>query len=123
MKFKKSREIHIFILAGFSFILSNCATNSDKTLLLDDNSMNDPLVINLKRSDFTTMSFISRYFKDEDWQATLAMNITYEPIIKIREKITKCLGYNSLKFLTAWESQGEAHITTITPVEYQECVE
>ncbi len=47
----------------------------------------------------------------------LAMNIPYGPILEIRKRIEEKLGLK-LKFLTAWQIEGEAHITTITPPEF-----
>ncbi|MBL7543855.1 MAG: hypothetical protein JNL11_08560 [Bdellovibrionaceae bacterium] len=49
---------------------------------------------------------------------SLAMNILYSPIIKLRHDIQKILSLkNPLKFLTAWNNNGEAHVTVITPPE------
>lgn len=80
-------------------------------------------IIQIDKSEFLEETFKSRYFGEGDWNGALAMDISYTPILRIRDQIEKSL-YNGkpLKFLTAWEPQGEAHITTITPVEYQECM-
>lgn len=48
----------------------------------------------------------------------LAMNIQYEPILKLRQDIQKLIKLReSLKFLTTWGADGEAHVTVITPPE------
>lgn len=48
----------------------------------------------------------------------LAMNIEYTPVFKLREEIKNAAGMSKpLAFLTAWEPNGEAHITVITPPE------
>ncbi|MDA9951556.1 hypothetical protein N9D31_03165 [Oligoflexaceae bacterium] len=67
--------------------------------------------------------FESRYFGEGDMNAALAMKISYLPVVKIRRQIEASL-YNGkrLKFLTAWEPNGEAHVTTIGPFEYQKCM-
>lgn len=71
----------------------------------------------------TAVPFISRYFGEGDWNSALAMNISYKPIKDVRSEIEKLIyGGQALRFLTDWEPNGEAHITTITPVEYQQCM-
>lgn len=45
---------------------------------------------------------------------TLAVNIEYPPIIKTRETISRFIG-KKLTFFPGWKPTGEAHITTISP--------
>ncbi len=79
--------------------------------------------ISISKSHFHPVGFKSRVYGDKDWQAALAMNVAYEPVLELRKKIENQLyGKNKLKYLTSWEAAGEAHITTITPVEYQNCM-
>jgi 2'-5' RNA ligase len=49
----------------------------------------------------------------------LAMNIQYEPVKLLRDPIEKTIG-RKLDYLKSWDPQGEAHVTTVTPVEYAE---
>lgn len=58
----------------------------------------------------TSMPFVSR-------GTALALNIPYEPIKAARTPIEKVIE-RPLSFLTSWEPQGEAHVTTITPPEF-----
>jgi 2'-5' RNA ligase len=51
-------------------------------------------------------------------ESALAMNIPYLPIFKLRKELETSLGAK-LRFLTTWTPGGEAHITVITPPEYQ----
>ena len=47
----------------------------------------------------------------------MAMNVSYEPVKRIREQVEQNIGYK-LKIFTGWNATGEAHITTITPPEF-----
>lgn len=47
----------------------------------------------------------------------LAMNISYQPIKIFRDDLESRLGYK-LKTFKGWNANGEAHITTISPVEF-----
>jgi len=47
----------------------------------------------------------------------LALNVAYEPIVRIREIIEQRIG-RKLDFNKRWDPKGEAHVTTITPPEY-----
>lgn len=57
---------------------------------------------------------VSRFISHKN---VLAMNIPYSPIKKIRSKINKELKLK-LIFNKTWKILGEAHITVITPPEY-----
>lgn len=48
----------------------------------------------------------------------LAMNIPYPPIAELRQQLEKNLQQN-LDFFKSWNTQGEAHITVITPPEFE----
>jgi 2'-5' RNA ligase len=54
---------------------------------------------------------------DGPMSTALAMNIHYEPVKDLRKPIEECIG-RPLNFLTSWNKDGEAHVTTITPVEF-----
>jgi hypothetical protein len=47
----------------------------------------------------------------------LAMNITYAPLQNLRIQLERAIG-KELKFFQGWNENGEAHITVVTPVEY-----
>lgn len=64
----------------------------------------------------SNMPFLSHH-DNGTFGKVLAMNINYEPVQKIRIAIEKSIGVN-LKIFKGWNSEGEAHITTITPPEY-----
>lgn len=48
----------------------------------------------------------------------LAMNIPYAPIVGLRRQLQEALG-RPLNFFTGWNPSGEAHVTVLTPIEYQ----
>ena len=52
-----------------------------------------------------------------EWDNTLALNVVYGPILELRQQISESVGYE-LDFLKLWKPNGEAHVTTVTPVEY-----
>ena len=50
----------------------------------------------------------------------LALNVVYAPIKELRKSIKQTLNYrDDLNFLKAWSPNGEAHVTVITPPEYE----
>ena len=51
----------------------------------------------------------------------LAFNVSYDPVRLLRKPIEEVIG-RKLKFLTTWDSKGEAHVTVITPPEYSEAL-
>tara|TARA_B100000749_G_scaffold280771_1_gene278526 strand:- start:7097 stop:7777 length:681 start_codon:yes stop_codon:yes gene_type:complete len=53
----------------------------------------------------------------ESFGNALALNVQYEPVKALRPIIEETIG-RDLKFLTAWNPEGEAHVTVITPPEY-----
>lgn len=115
---KKHNKFILILLATFLFCLS-CAhdSQSEVSASLEQTS------VFLDKGEFKKVKFISRHFGEKDWQGTLAMNIDYAPIKEVRRRVESSIYLgNPLKFLTAWEAEGEAHITTITPIEYQECM-
>lgn len=112
--------LHTLRLLGIfvSILLSkSCSHGTSKPL------QQQKIDIFIQKNSFKKEPFISRHFGEKKWQGTLAMNITYKPIRTIRGVIEKKL-YDGkpLDYLKSWNSAGEAHITTITPVEYQECM-
>ena len=108
--FKALAILATTLVSCFHKTPSHAQSQPDKIILVD-------------RSEFHRKKFKSRYFGEGDWNGTLSMDIAYEPILRVRGEIEKKLyGGRLLNFLTSWEPKGEAHITTITPVEYQECM-
>lgn len=51
------------------------------------------------------------------FETALAMNIQYGPIKLIRDALSHSLKYQ-LNFFTGWNKAGEAHVTVITPPEF-----
>jgi 2'-5' RNA ligase len=51
------------------------------------------------------------------FDTSLAMNLPYADVLNLRQQLNAHLG-TELNFFTGWNPKGEAHITTITPVEY-----
>ncbi|MHC9538231.1 MAG: 2'-5' RNA ligase family protein [Vulcanimicrobiota bacterium] len=74
------------------------------------------LVIDSSISSNCDMPFVAHH-GDAPMSTTLAMNIHYEPVSNLRKPIEDVTG-RKLDFLRMWDPQGEAHITTITPVEF-----
>lgn len=75
-----------------------------------------PLVIDSAITHNCTVPFLAHHGA-APMSTTLAMNIEYEPVKSLRKPIEDTIG-RKLDFLTMWDAQGEAHITTITPVEF-----
>ncbi len=53
------------------------------------------------------------------FETALARNVAYAPIRKLREQVQEHLQM-PLRFYTGWASEGEAHITVITPPEFDQ---
>ena len=51
------------------------------------------------------------------FDTALAMNVDYGPLLSVRAQLNELLDFQ-LKFFVGWDPEGEAHVTTITPVEY-----
>lgn len=49
----------------------------------------------------------------------LAMNVRYGPVVAVRGQLEKSLG-RRLEYFKGWAPEGEAHVTVVTPVEYQD---
>ncbi len=54
---------------------------------------------------------------NQPFATALAMNIQYVPVKQVRLALSPFLQYD-LNFFTGWNKNGEAHITVITPPEY-----
>jgi 2'-5' RNA ligase len=65
-----------------------------------------------------TLPFVSHHGRGR-FDNTLALNVVYAPIQALRRPIEEGVG-RRLKFLTSWKSDGEAHVTVITPPEFSE---
>ncbi len=63
-----------------------------------------------------SLPFISHQGPGE-FDNTLAMNTGYQPILHLR-KVIETVSGRKLDYFKKWDPRGEAHITTITPVEY-----
>jgi len=56
---------------------------------------------------------------NDPFGSAMAMNVQYSPVVELRQQIQESLKLDKpLNFLKAWDPNGEAHVTTITPVEY-----
>lgn len=67
----------------------------------------------------THMQFETHIGRPDSMENALALNIEYNQIVLLRGAIEKHIS-KRLKFLTAWDPNGEAHITTISPVEFSQ---
>jgi len=83
-----------------------------------NNVLTEPMSITLQPSIIQNeeMPFYT-HKGDGPFDTTLAMNISYEPVLNLRRILEQTLDLK-LKFLTAWNPAGEGHITTVTPPEY-----
>lgn len=104
----KSKRICFFILSAFVVFWVNSAQAASHLLL------------STKIFKTTEVSFISHQ-GEGPFDSTLAMNIPYEPVKKIRQSLSQKLGYQ-LNFFKLWNPEGEAHVTVITPVEYDQMI-
>lgn len=62
------------------------------------------------------LPFILHHSKN-DMDNALAMNVQYAPVKAVREEMSAALNFQ-LKYFTGWNTDGEAHVTVITPPEY-----
>lgn len=54
-----------------------------------------------------------------EFDNTLAMSIEYTQILNLRNQVSRVIG-RPLNFFTGWNIHGEAHITVVTPVEFDQ---
>lgn len=94
-------KVLLFILAFYTF--SACA-------LVDSQSTKTPLAISSAITYNARMPFFER-------TPGLALNVEYQDVKRLRSEISKIIG-RELAFFKGWDKQGEAHVTTITPPEY-----
>jgi len=66
----------------------------------------------------SVLPFVS-HIGEGAFDSTLAMNIQYQAILNAKTQVEKILN-KKLDFFKAWSTTGEAHVTTVTPVEYYE---
>ncbi|MNL53683.1 hypothetical protein D3C87_1769470 [compost metagenome] len=81
-----------------------------------------PLVASIELTKGGNEPFLERIGAvDDRFGTTLAMNTPYPPIVSIRNQIAEQLGLEkSLNFFAGFAANGEAHVTTVTPVEYHD---
>lgn len=72
--------------------------------------------IPLSKDIYTKLEFDS-HRGNNPFETALAMNVQYAPLKVIRNALSQYLNYQ-LNFFTGWNKNGEAHITVITPPEY-----
>jgi 2'-5' RNA ligase len=53
------------------------------------------------------------------FDTSLAMNVRYAPVVSLRAQLARLLG-RPLDYFKGWAPDGEAHVTVVTPVEYQD---
>ena len=72
-----------------------------------------PIVLSVRSelAETSGLPFIER-------ESALALNVNYSGVEKLRREISKHIR-KPLKFFTGWSPSGEAHVTTITPPEFQ----
>jgi len=96
----------LIILTLLSFKI--CAQTNDRILI----------EISAQIKNTSSMPFYTHTGAEDSFKNVLALNVEYSQIKKIRKLIEDKIG-KKLKFLTAWNINGEAHVTTITPPEYK----
>ena len=96
-------------------IFNNDSHDEEKTVFTCE-AQTSTVVIDKKITDGKSLPFIS-HKGNTPFATALAMNIDYSQVLYLRKVINQTLNLN-LKFLTTWDPNGEAHITTITPPEY-----
>lgn len=81
-----------------------------------------PLIASSALTNGKSQPFIEHIGAPGDrYGTTLAMNTPNAPIASLRRQISEQLGLSSpLKFFTGFAKEGEAHVTTVTPVEYHD---
>ena len=82
---------------------------------------NDRILIEIsaQTKNTSSMPFYTHTGDEDSFKNVLALNVEYYQIKKIRKIIEDKIGKH-LKFFTAWNINGEAHVTTITPPEYKD---
>jgi hypothetical protein len=55
------------------------------------------------------------------FDTALAMNVQYSPVEELRNQLSDAIHFN-LKFFKGWNENGEAHVTVITPPEYDNII-
>ncbi|MGB0453010.1 MAG: hypothetical protein ACPGJV_04775 [Bacteriovoracaceae bacterium] len=68
--------------------------------------------------DTTQMEFETHTGAENSYANALALNVEYEQVKRLRTIIEQEIN-RPFKFLTSWQAQGEAHVTTISPPEYK----
>lgn len=63
--------------------------------------------------------FVVKIGRVDSFDNAVALDVNYEPILELRKQLTQTLG-RDLKFFQGWKPEGEAHVTTITPVEFRD---
>lgn len=76
--------------------------------------------VNLNESilDTAQMEFLTHVGAPDSMANSLALNVEYEQVQELRSLIESEIG-RELKFFTGWAQEGEAHVTTINPVEFR----
>lgn len=73
-----------------------------------------PLLLDQRGHAVHGMPFIPRHSPGY----ALALNVPYAPVKALREALNAVLG-TELRFFTGWDPAGEAHVTVITPPEWE----
>ncbi len=111
-----------FLAVAFSVLFINVTQANTCSYFLSKNSNPKSLTISADALRNESMPFLEHIgLPDDRFGTSLAMNIQYPPIVSLREQITQQLGLSTpLKFFTGFNKNGEAHVTTVTPVEYHD---
>jgi hypothetical protein len=85
-------------------------------LAFSNSAISADLVVSRSITDGSREPFLL-HKGDGRFDSTLAMNLPYVPALSLRRQLDAKRG-STLKFFAGWNPVGEAHVTTITPVEY-----
>ena len=90
----------------FQFVLYGALIATGTSL----NAKIKPPIFSLKKMNQTDIKFLP-HRGEKAFDSYLAINLPYEPVNRLRQKVSRKEGRNI-------KTRGEAHITVITPVEY-----
>ena len=111
-----------FLAISFTSLVMSLTQASNYMELISGATNGLPLVASSKLANGKDQPFLEHIGAVEDrFGTTLAMNTPYAPIASLRKQITRQLSLAApLKFFTGFANEGEAHVTTVTPVEYHD---
>ena len=115
IKYLSALTILAFTLNLAPCIPAHCI-ELNSSVKTDDTTTVKSLLMSKKNLDNKNLPFLSHTGNDR-FDTSLAMNLYYAPVLSLRSQLERALG-KKLDFYKAWNKNGEAHITVITPLEY-----